>query len=386
MRLYDRIRGEVRAEIHAVLPEALLNICARQELMIWAVQRLDACTLRFWLAERDLPALERIAAASQTELEILERRGGSAGRRRLRRRWGLFASLALAALLLGWSNLHIWEIEVRGCETLTKGEILRALDDCGVTEGTYWPGLDNETLRGEMLLRLPKLAWMTLRVSGSRAVAVVLERTEKPDIYREDDTAEIVAAQSGVVRRLIVRSGLPLVRSGDAVLRGETLVTGRLESLTGPERDVRASAEVWADTWYELNAAAPAAERKGKIERVRRRFALRFGKKRINLFVGSRKELDGYDTIVHEYNMGVEGLFRLPVSLIEEEHRLYAREAAEPGDPGAAARLKAMLDEQIEGEIVQAVGTCAVEEGFVFTTLRAHCLENIAQTEEATPP
>ncbi len=387
MRIGDRIRGTVCVEAHAVLPEALLNHCAARRLPLWQVQRPDGCTLRFWLYERDVPELEQLAAAAQAELEIVERRGGRTDRARLRRRWALPLSLTLAAALLLWSNAHIWQIEVYGCETLTKGEVLRALEECGVTEGSYWPGVVNETLRAEMLLRLPKLAWMTVHFSGSRAVVTLLERVEKPEIYSEKDAAEIVAKHSGIVTRLTVRNGRPLVSRGSAVLEGETLVTGRLESLTRPRDAVRAEAEVWADTWYELNAAEPAVtEKKGEITRRRSRFALRFGKKRINLFFGSRKELDGYDKIVHEYRVGVEGLFSLPVSLIWEEYRLPARIAVQPQDSGAARRLEEALGEHIEGEIVQVRSHVSVREGTAYTTVRAQCHENIAQTVESAPP
>ncbi len=387
MRLYDRIRGVALVEIHAVLPEALLNLCARHELGLWALERPDGCTLRFRVHESELTKLERLAAAAQAELSVLSRIGGRTERRRLGKRWGLLLSLLLGAALLAWSNLYIWEIELRGCESLTTGEVLRALADCGVTEGTYWPSISNETLRNEMLLRLPKLAWMTVNVSGSRAVVLVAERVEKPEIYAEHDAAEVIAARSGIVRKLSVLNGRPLVSPGGAVLTGETLVTGRLESLTGGARSVRAEAEVWADTWYEWNAVEPAVGAvKGACAKKTSRWALRFGKNRINLSFGSRKELDGYDKIVHEYNMGVEGLFRLPVGLICEEYRLASRTETAPRDSGASARLEALLAERIEGELVQARCHVSVSEGFAWTTLRAQCCENIAQTAETAPP
>ena len=387
MRLFDWICGVARAEIHAVLPETMLNVCAQREIPLWGAERTDGCTLRFSLYERDIPELERIAAQCQAEFEVLERHGGRKGRRRLQERMGLLLSLALGAALLFWSSFYIWEIDVHGCRSLTKGEVLRALADCGVTEGSYWPSVSNETLRAEMLLRLPKLAWMTLSVSGSRAVVVVEERTEKPVIYTESSAADIVASHSGVVRKLLVRNGLPLVQPGQLVLENETLVTGTRESLSRQTRYIRADAEIQADTWYEWNAVEPAVtEEKGAAERTIRRFALRFGKKRINLFGKSRKDLDGYDKIVHEYNVGVKGLFRLPVSLIREEYRLFARTAVTPGDSGAGERLKTALSERIDGEIVQASCRVGIKDGFAYTSLRAQCRENIAQTAEKAPP
>ena len=75
--------------------------------------------------------------------------------------------LLLTAVLLLLSSLFIWEINVEGNEKLTTGEILRALEECGVKTGTFWPGLDTDEIRCRMLLRLPELGWMTVNVHGS---------------------------------------------------------------------------------------------------------------------------------------------------------------------------------------------------------------------------
>ena len=97
---------------------------------------------------------------------------------------------------------------------------------------------------------------------GSKARVLLLPRGDKPEIYREEDAADIVASRSGVVVRVSALNGKPLVRAGQAVLRGETLVSGTLDSITNAPRAVRARAEVVAETLYEISAVSPAQTRK----------------------------------------------------------------------------------------------------------------------------
>ena len=387
MKTADRILGLARVELRCAFPERILNQCAGQGILLRDTQRLDACTLRAWVRETELPALQRVAESCQAELQLLCQRGGSRILRFLLRRPGLvLAALLLTAGLL-WSNFHIWRIDVQGNETLSRGRILRALEDCGVREGSYWPGLSVDQIRSEMLLKLPELGWMTVNVSGSRALVWVVERVEKPEIYAEQEAADIVAARTGIVEHTLIKNGRSLVKPGSAVLEGEKLVTGAVDSLSHPTRYLRASAEIWADTWYQETALEPESyEQKTELRRSKRRFSLRFGKKRINCFSGSRKELDGYDKIVHEYKVGVEGLFSLPLSLTVEEYRLYERQSAEADRTAAQRRLREKLTTAVEGEVLQSRLDSVCRDGWLYTELRAHCHENIARTAEITPP
>ncbi len=388
MKLSDRILGSIFVELKAAIPESVLNACNQHGLNLRNVERIDACTIRFRVNDQDWEMVQKIASSVQAEWTVLKRSGGSQGRRVLYRRRALLISIMTGALFLVWSNLHIWRIEVEGCRDLTKAKVLRALEDSGVIEGIWWPGLSTDSIRSEMLLKVPELAWMTVNVSGSRAIVYVVERIEKPEIYHANDAADIVAAADGIISEITVLNGHPLVSCGGAVLKGEILVTGSLDSLSHPTRYVRAEAEVYADTWYEWTSVEPeVASIKGRITHTKNRFAIAIGKKRVNLYGKSRKALDGYDKIVHEYRMGVEGLFALPIRLIREEYFLCTRTetpARKTADNGA--RLEQILSTQIEGSILQVHTQTFDKDNLIYTNLRAHCRENIAKTVERELP
>ena len=384
MKLHDRIQGLVQVEICGAFPEAVINACAAQALVLRGLEAVDACTLRAMLAEKQLPALERITERSMCQMRVLSRRGGSRNLLFFRRRLWLLLAAALAAGALLLSSLFIWEIRVEGCERLTEGQVLRMLSDCGVACGSYWPGLSADLIRSRMLTRMPELAWMTVNISGSRARVLLMERTEKPEIYEEAAAADLVAGRAGIISGMSVFNGRALVEPGDTVVEGEILVSGRLDSITGPPRAVRADGWVLADTWYELTSVCPAPQRqKGGIQLRTRCYALKIGKKRINFYGNGKKTLDGYDRIVHEYNMGIDGLFALPLTLVREERIRRETAVAEP-DSGQemGAALRTALQERIDGEIVSSAVTISQSRELTTVTLHARCSENIARRTE----
>ena len=173
MRISDRMRGVVRLEIFGALPPALLNAAAAGGIALWRAKSADENTLRLCCWEGQLDALRALAERAGCEVTVLSKSGGRGNLRFLRRRAPLLAGLLLAALAVLASSLFVWQIEVRGSRRLSRGEILRALSDCGFSVGSFWPGLDTERLRSEMQLRCPGIGWMSVNVSGSRAVVLV---------------------------------------------------------------------------------------------------------------------------------------------------------------------------------------------------------------------
>ena len=385
-RLEESIRGTVQLEIRGAEPETLLNACLAEELPLLAPQSIDAWTLRLSVFEHDLPRLEALAERYYCELRPLSRRGGSRSRRLLRRRLALLISGGLLLALVILSSLFVWEIRFVGAEGLSRGQLLRALEDCGLAAGSFWPGLDADELRDQMLLREPALSWLTVNFHGSVAEVRLLRRVDKPEIYRECDAADLRACRAGVVRRVSVLNGQPMVQPGQAVEAGELLISGSVDSITAAPRTLRAQGEVWADTWYELNAVCPAPMGKESAGGgLRGRLALKVGEKRINFYQNGGKTIDGCDKIVHEYTLGIKGLFRLPLTLVWEELRPYrASENDRDRSEEIGQRLLARLAEQIDGEIVDYRFSSAELNGVTLVTLYAQCRENIARLVDIT--
>jgi len=387
-----RLRGEAEAEICGVFPESVVNRCASSGIALRRLTAVDGQTLRCQVDERDLEALQGLCERCQCELRLLSLRGGSRYRRFLQRRIWLPVTALLCTLALLLSSLFIWDVTIYGNERVSRGEILRALRKAGVSCGSFWPALSADLLRSQMLENLPTLAWVTVNMNGSRAVVLVQERAEKPEMYSESECCALCASHTGIVRRVSVLNGRSLVQPGQAVQAGETLVTGKLDSLTGPARFVRARGEILADTWYELTAVCPPAQRyKGERAGVKHRFALILGENRLNFYGKTGKTLDGYDKIRHDYILGVEGLFALPLRFVCETYvrRLPGDAAADPG--AMEARLESYLRERIDGEIKACSFTDWEKDGAQLVSMRARCLENIAeirmttQAEEASP-
>ena len=381
-RSLKSIHARIKGRAFGAFPESLVNAAASAGIELWKIERINENTLCFDALESCSDELEALAEKCSVELELTRYRAEQ--RRLVKSRYLLGLFCLAAAMGLFVSSLFIWSVEIHGSSRLSRGELMRALEDSGVYVGRFWPGIKADEVRSSFMPNMPEVGWMTVNVSGSRAVVLINERQPKPEIYDETKAADLVAAKTGLVRRVSVLNGYAAAAPGQAVVEGETLASGRLGSIMGSERFVRARGTVMADTWYEIDSVCPEEmDIKTQNGFVRHRFALVFGKRRINLYISSGKAIDECDKIINDYNLGAEGFFALPVRLIHETILPYDSSPGTAYDTEAMGRaLQQLLNEQTQGQILQSSLTESSLPGLRVLTLRAHCIENIAETWE----
>ena len=383
-RISDRFRGSVRLMLFGAFPAGVLNTAAAQGIELWNVRSENENTLRLQTWEGQIEVLQRIARQAGCEVQILKRVGGHEELRRILRRPIMLTGLALTTLALVLSSLFVWDLDVQGTRRLSRGEVLRALEDCGFGVGSFWPGVNTDLLRSEVMACLPEIGWMAVNVSGSRATVAVFERQPKPEMYDTAAAADLIASRDALVCRVNVLAGSPQVSQGEIVTAGQLLIGGYTQSLNGMEKTVRARGSVMADTWYEISAVCPVKETlKSRTGFPHSRFALVFGKRRLNLYIGSGKTIDGCDKITSEYTLGLEGLFSTPVRLVRERFVPYeTRDGDDYNQAAAGRRLYALLENRTEGQILTWNLSPGCSGELYVLTLRAHCTENIAVSRE----
>ena len=327
----------------------------------------------------------RLAQARQVEAKVLSRRGLGHFLRRFRGHGSLLLVPVVLFALSLWLSDYIWEIDVAGNRTLGRTEILAALEELGVGIGHSGLHIDNELVRSKMQEKLGQLSYLTVRVSGSRALVLVRERRERPEMVDEDRPCDVLARHTGLIERMSVLEGKAEVKRGDAVLAGQTLITGGLTDLQGETREVHAMGDIWARTWYEAEAVLPLEhQEKGETGDRKVRWAVKICNFRLNLYIDGGISYEAYDKIQSETRFRLLDSY-LPIALVRTEYREYdpvtrTLDRAE-GETLLQGRLLSWLREVSGCEEPSACSFTSVLEGsFLRVTMSAECLEQIGVT------
>lgn len=206
-------------------------------------------------------------------------------------------------------------------------------------------------MKNALLSAVPELEWAGVNTRGFVAVISVRERSPEEPPEPAGDAGGIVAAMDGVVRSCTVLSGNPLCRPGQAVRRGELLVSGYTDYGICI-RATPAKAEIYGDTLRSFTAFTPGKrENRGVETRRETKYSLVIGKKRINFYKGSGISHGSCVKMSSEKKWTLPGGFTLPVSLVTEEWVWYETET----QPVPEAEAEALLTDFARSQLNQAM-------------------------------
>lgn len=382
-KLYDLARGTVRLEISGAQPERILNFCAENGVEFWDTSPKAEFAVQITIHAADYPLLQSQNGKNSIELRLIAARGGKNISRSMKRRLALCIGVGVCIVLLAISSLFVWRIDIIGNDTISDGVILRALSECGVCNGSFWPALSSDEVRSDMLMKLTDIAWLSVNVHNSCAEVVIHERIAKPDIVDESEYADVKAAKSGYITKLSVLEGKALVQVGDTVSKGDTLISGTMDSETADDRFVHAMGTVQARTWYEINAQTPLYESvKAEKGHTRTSLSLVFGKNLIKFSTDSRNNSLSCAKINKLRYAALGEAFMLPVGIIKQESTEFALHKRRIDENAAIERLKQNLLAELkrrigDGSVSQTSFSVSKTEELLTVTLRAECIENI---------
>ena len=325
-----------------------------------------------------------------TEISVVRRIGFLHFLRRFRKRAYLLLIPLPFFLAFLWLSTCLWEIDISGNKSISRGELLSALESVGVYPGVSGLHLDNAQIRSRMQERLEKLSWCTVQVHGSRALVVVRERRMPPEIVDEHLEREVAAARTGTVKSLRVLEGKALVKRGDTVLCGQTLISGVLRDKQEESRRVHAMGQVMAWTWYEDSMEIPLKTwEKSYSGDETLLFSLEIGDLRLNFYNDCSIYGAGYDRICEESRVTVCGL-ALPLRFMKTRCRPYELINRELSESEASKlleqRLLARLQRQApNAEVLETSFRREIKDGVLRVKMLAQCLEDIGMEREILP-
>lgn len=302
-----------------------LTVIAQQGIDLLQVHWEDELTVSALIRAGKLEELKQLLSDRGESLQVIGTVGALWQILGLMRRPVLVAGMVMFLLFTIFLPTVVLFICVEGNQQVPDRYILQCAQEYGVYFGASRRDIRSEVLKNGLLQMIPQLQWAGVNTKGCVAVISVREKSP-PKNQNNEQYGNIVASCDGIVRKITVLKGMPVCTVGQAVEKGQLLVSGYTDCglkllATG------ARAEVFGDTKRTLTVVTPTNNPvRGNCNAQRKRYSIQIGKKLIKMYNSSRIPLAGCDIIRKRDFITLPGGFILPVALITEQVTNYETE------------------------------------------------------------
>lgn len=313
--IYKFINGYVYVKFISPFPEKILNICAANGLNFWKVT-LKKNILYFKISISDFKRLKVFKRNIKGKIHITKKNGLPFILQRNKYRYGMLVGAVIFVLLINFMSGFVWNLHISGNENISAESVLQSLEALNIKEGSRISKIDPQIARNQLLMNRKDISWAAFNIEGCRLTVDITETKQKDD--KSKDPSNLKACEDGVIKAVEVISGVANVRVGDAVLKGDLLVSGVKEYKDGHTEFVRSRAKIIAETEKVIRVEVPFKQTKrlqtGKHKK--RRVLCFFGVK-LPLYLGAVGENYELEPRDKEENSSKP---YLPIKIIENNY------------------------------------------------------------------
>ena len=339
------LQGYLTIRVQGFSPERFMNLCSNHHLFLWDIVNYgDYYTMNISL--KNFYRLKGLTRKTGTRVVITGRYGLPFLSVRMWKRRIFLAGLLGSLAFWIWMSGFIWAVEIDGNYFVTTDVFQDFLDANGVRTGVKKGQIDIETLEESIREHFDIVTWTSARIDGTRLLIQVKENDlikidggkKETEVKEEDIGMDLVAQKDGVIVSMVTRSGVPLVKTGAEIKKGDVLVEGGVPIYNDDGTIKRydycaADADIMLQCIYSLTEDIDEKhEEKKYTGKEKKQPFLIIGTRKISLPLFGRK-FEKYDVIEEKQQLKIFKNYYLPVYIgsylvreYEVEEEIYTKE------------------------------------------------------------
>lgn len=387
MQIPKSITGMVRIRVESADPAQLLSAFNRVGVRLYNVTYINELAVELTIHAADLPSATSIVEKRGEQIVDRGRKGLLFAIRKVTSRPVLIAGLLLLLVLSVFLPSRILFVEVEGNREVPERLIIEHAAQAGIQFGASRSAVRSEKLKNTLLGELPQLQWAGVNTRGCVAVITVTERDPEPVDNDSAPISHVIATRDGVIRSITASSGTPLCQIGQAVEKGQVLVSGYTDCGIAIKAQ-RAEAEIFAQTNRFMRTITPTSySHRGDILARTQKYRIILGKKQINLWKDSGISDATCVKMYKEWYLTLPGGFVLPVGIGVEYCTTYDASVLETADVTNSVWLEKwsedyLLSHMVCGQIINRKISVAHENGVQQLSANYDCVEIIGSNRD----
>lgn len=348
VNLFRLLIGYVKFAFTGGFAEGFINDCYNNGLNLKNIKVKND----YIIAQTDAKTyvkLHKIAYKHGGKVKIIKKCGVPFFFSPLRNRWGVFAGMLFFVFFISFMGGFIWNITVTGTDKINDAKIIEYLSQNGLAVGKRWADIDKENLEFSVLSDFEDVGWISINKFGSTAGIEINETVRTPNIIDNSKITNVKATKDGIIKHVTALSGLPQVKEGEAVTKGDLLISGVYQSeVDNKNHFTHAHGTVLAEVKSDISLNI-SREQNNKIYTNQKEYkSLYFFGLKIPFYL--HKDKGNSDTVT-EKSYFLLNSFRLPIAIVTEKENYYKIESKTLEDDELLELAKSEFEKRKNSEL-----------------------------------
>lgn len=221
------VNGYIEVSLHGDYVERLFNMCRSHEIALWDIKRNDT-SYCCRVAGKDFTKMHPLMQKTGTKVKVLNKCGLPFYIPFLKKRILFFIGVIGCLIMLNVTTDYIWAIEYVGNVQISDDELTDFLMKEGIHYGMAKKSLDCDSEEKQLRTAFPVVTWTSIYYEGTKLYIEVKENDRHTEEKKESQGMDILSGENGTIVSIITRNGVPKVKAGDTVEKGQILVSGQV--------------------------------------------------------------------------------------------------------------------------------------------------------------
>ena len=247
-KLMSLLTGYVVIRLKAANCEKIMNLLQKKQIRMWDVEKKDY-GIKFKISYEDYKKYEDII--KETKMEAINKKGFAFNLGKLKVRKGFIVGLFILLICLYVLSSLVWNVEVIGTNNITAKNIVKALEQNNIKMPISHSSLKTKKIETMLYTHFEKFKFVEVYIEGSNLIIFVKEKQPEKAEIKSNEPSSIISSKNAIINKVIAKSGQAVVKEGDVVYEGQTLVMGMVKSKTSEEfMMVPSEGTIYGKTYY----------------------------------------------------------------------------------------------------------------------------------------
>lgn len=222
--------GKTKYSVEGLNLNYLLERIHKNQIDIYDIDKVSDKKIFFSVKNRDIPKLVALFKDSCYNIVTEKQTGSPKYFKFLLNRMALFIGIAIFLFVSVFYGSAIRSVKYLDDAISYSQTINQILDEENINLGSR--NIDTKALSNKILAKVPDFVFVSVYIDGINLNISAVAKDNLSNI-KQNVNADVISDFDGVVTKIYVLSGTPLVKAGDSVVKGQTLIKGTI----GPEEN-----------------------------------------------------------------------------------------------------------------------------------------------------